>query len=281
MSGTGRIRAAFCLSMSALLSLWGPSAGAREAKLTFLHVNDSHGVGVTPDDANDCALARVATVIGRVRAEEGIDRVFVTVGGDIGVHPHDGDYLTNQTDALAEVLAFNLLGVDFVTPGNHEFDNRCDWTEKLMAASEFPWVSANVYHKGTTRHFATGGGHVVREAAGARVAVFGLSPGPAGKSNVLKGGDRIGARDEIEVGREIVPRLRALADVVVGVTHIGLDQDRKLAEATDVDLILGGTRTPGRPASTCAGRGSSRPGGTTSSWRARTSRRRSREACGR
>jgi 2',3'-cyclic-nucleotide 2'-phosphodiesterase (5'-nucleotidase family) len=47
--------------------------------------------------------------------------------------------------------------------------------------------------------------------------------------------------DPLETARTLVPRLRAEADVVIALTHVGLQRDEQLArEVTGIDLIVGG-----------------------------------------
>ena len=49
------------------------AALADTAQITFLHINDSHGVGVTVSNGTS-RLARVATIVKEVKGEPGIDR---------------------------------------------------------------------------------------------------------------------------------------------------------------------------------------------------------------
>lgn len=218
--------------------------------ITFLHVNDTHGVGVTPDASGDCPLARAATIIKRIRAEQGPARVFLSIGGDIGVHSHDEDLLTVKTGGMAEVLALGHLSPDVMTPGNHEFDHGLAGLQRLEAASTFPWISANVYPKGGKEPVLHGGASVRFAVGGVRVVFFGLSPGPNQQYNVLLGAkDDVDTRDEVEVGSEQVALLRPQADLLVALTHIGTVPDEALAKAAPgIDLVLGAhshTENPG------------------------------------
>jgi hypothetical protein len=207
-------------------------------RVTFLHVNDSHGIGVTVTDGMS-RLAQVATIVKQVKKVRGIDRVIVTNGGDIGVRPHDDDYLSNTTYGKAEVIALNSIGFDVMTSGNHEADRGLDWLQEVMALSEFPWLGANVYYAGTTNYIMSGGSHVVFDVHGAKITIMGLCP-VRGTWTILKPDPAaIDGRDEITVGAELAPILRPQSDLLVALTHIGDDDDPVLA-AQDIDLIMGG-----------------------------------------
>jgi 5'-nucleotidase len=204
--------------------------------ITFLHVNDSHGVGVTVTNGA-CCLARVATIVKDVEAEAGIDRVIVSNGGDIGVHCHDQDYLSASTRGKAEIIAMNAIGFDAMTPGNHEADKGLAWLQQLMGLSQFPWLGANVYHANTTNLLMSGGSHVFFDVKGVKVGIMGLCPA-SGKWNILREGT-IDGRNENTVGAELAPILRPKCDLLVALTHIGDEADAVLA-TQDIDLIMGG-----------------------------------------
>ena len=212
------------------------TALAGTVHITFLHVNDSHGVGMTITNGSS-RLAQVATIVKEVEAEAGIDRVLVSNGGDIGVHCHDQDYLARNARGKAEIIAMNSIGFDVMTPGNHEADKGLAWLQQLMGLSQFPWLGANVYHANTTNLLMSGGSHVFFKVKGVKVGVMGLCP-VSSKWNILRKGT-IDGRDENTVGAELAPILRPQCDLLVALTHIDAKSDDVLA-TEDIDLIMGG-----------------------------------------
>ena len=213
-------------------------ASADTAQICFLHINDSHGVGVTVTNGTS-GLAQVATIVKEVKAESGIDRVIVSNGGDIGVHCHDQDYLSINTRGQAEVIAMNSIGFDVMTAGNHEADKGLAWLQELMSLSQFPWLGANVYYGNTTNLLMTGGTHMFVDVNGVNVGIMGLCP--VSSTWCIQRGreDIIGGRDELAVGAELASILRPQCDLLVALTHIGYEVDADLA-TEDIDLILGG-----------------------------------------
>src|SRR5262249_62255113 len=79
----------------------------------------------------------------------------------------------------------------------------------------------------------------VRPLGGLRIGSFGLTMVDAARSS--RPGPDIAFNPPIAAGKEAVGRLQAEgAQVVVGVTHQEIADDRALAAAVDLDLILGG-----------------------------------------
>ena len=218
------------------------SAYAQAIKVTVLHLNDTHGCGTANMTAQgDCLLSRAATIVKSIRKEVASEggHVLLLHGGDAFFEDHSktkGDVL-RLNNGTAEVIAMHHLGYDAMVLGNHEFDE----TPRLKLLKEmnaFPMLSANVYDKGTTNHWATP--YIIKNAGKARIAIFGLSPGTDLKWNVMRGGKKYVSVTEVhEAAKTLVPKLRKEADLVIGLTHLGSKYDLGLAKY-GVDLIVGG-----------------------------------------
>lgn len=161
------------------------------------------------------------------------------------------------------VTAFNTLGYDAVTLGNHDFDYGLPFLQKSLASARFPVISANVAVKlGKSpaqdqtlvppfallkRSFVDESGrkHVLR------IGVIGFAPPQieAWDGDRLKG--QIRMRDILSAARAWLPRLRAAgADVIVALAHSGIGpvdaEDgmehaaTALAALPEVDAIIAG-----------------------------------------
>lgn len=230
-----------------LCGLLAAAVRGADVTLTFLHINDTHGVGVTPSPTGGCSLARAAAVIRAVRAACPSNSVFLTIGGDIGLHGHDNDLLSQRQRGGAEIQVFNRLGVDLMVPGNHEFDRGADYARQMMEASAFPWLTGNLMLEGSTnRHF--GAASAVFERRGVNVAFAGVSPGPQHAWHPAAAAD-LDIASPLAVASNICGRLRQEADLVVVLSHIGLESDILMAASAAPHLILGGhshSECPGR-----------------------------------
>lgn len=210
--------------------------------VTLLHTNDLHGhlepwTGWEGELAGQRAggLARLATLVERVRREVGAERVLLLDAGDTL-----GDtQLAARTQGRAVIEAMNLMRYDAMVVGNHEPDFGMQVLRERAAEARFPMLAANLFDAQGGRIVA---GTLVREVGGVRVGILGLAypntPLTTAPSNVQ--GVRFAAAARI--ARTEVPRLReAGAQIVIALTHLGLSADQALAEAVpDIDVIVGG-----------------------------------------
>ncbi|MCX6377077.1 MAG: bifunctional UDP-sugar hydrolase/5'-nucleotidase [Armatimonadetes bacterium] len=221
-------------------------ADSRYVRLTILHTNDTHShllpfsypstVMVEGQQMNLPAykdiggIARRATLIKRIRAEQ--NPALVLDAGDI----IDGSPFSVEFAGEADFAAVNAAGYDAAVTGNHEYSNTYENFNKRLFEAEFPVIGANVYRISTDSPILTP--YIMRNEDGLRVAILGLVT-PNNYTAVKEGNLEI--KDPITVAKEWVPKLRECADAVILLTHIGFDEDRKLAEQVPgIDAIIGG-----------------------------------------
>ena len=175
------------------------------------------------------------------------------------------------------ITAFNTLGYDAATLGNHEFDYGLGFLSEVLADAQFPVVSANIATRlGTSpardetlvppftilrRQIFDheGQAHVLR------VGVIGFAPPQIAEWDREALGDRVHTRDILAAARAWLPRLRARgADIIVALAHTGigpLDPEdgsenaaTALAALPEIDAVVAGHSHqvfpgPGFPAS--------------------------------
>ncbi|MFP2907776.1 bifunctional metallophosphatase/5'-nucleotidase [Pyxidicoccus sp. 3LFB2] len=217
-----------------------PAAPAAPAplKVTLLLLADVYQVQPV-ESGRLGGLARVATLRKQVLKES---PHAVTVLG--------GDTLSPSVESLLEVEgkglkgrqmvdAWNALGLDYAVLGNHEFDFGDDVLRERVRESRFTWLGANVEDSKAGGLFAGVKAYDVREVGGVKLGLFGVVL-PETKTSSKAGADT-NFTDFCEASKAAVAKLReAGAGVVVGLTHLTLEQDRALAKCVKVDAILGG-----------------------------------------
>jgi 5'-nucleotidase/UDP-sugar diphosphatase len=210
----------------ALLGLlaWTTQAAAEQVRLTFLHVNDIYEY--RPVEGRG-GLAELRTVLERQRAQAP-NPVF-TFGGDL-LSP---SLASNITKGAHMVEFFNALAPVAAVPGNHEFDAGTDNFVARIRESAFPWVGSNI---GGVEGVKSS---LLAEIGGVKVGFLGILTGRTSKMSTAQGAS---FADERSAAEATARRLRAEgAEVVVALTHLDLDDDRKLAnEVKGIDLVLGG-----------------------------------------
>ncbi|MBO6756614.1 MAG: 5'-nucleotidase C-terminal domain-containing protein [Roseibium sp.] len=218
------------MRLAALITAAALTAGSALAqdRLTIVHVNDldrMEGYGDTG------GVARLATVIADVRADGGT--VLATSAGD-SISPS----LLSSFDEGAHMIALlNMVGLDAMALGNHEFDFGPDVLRTRISEANFTMLSNNAFEPdgtlvdGVTENMMVSvGDHMV--------GIFGLTTdGTAVKSSP---GD-VTFGDPVDVAASTAAALRdAGADVVIALAHTDRPEDNQLVDAGDVDILLSG-----------------------------------------
>jgi len=250
------------LALGFLLLLVGVSCGSPgrpdrihgRVELVLLHTADTHsmlfpyrvvvgasdarrGLGRAGELRSAGGFGRLATLVRAERARA--PRVLHLDAGDL----FQGSLAFERFGGEPEVRAFEALGVDAQVLGNHELDRGAELVcERYRDFAAFPLLAAN--------YVGDGGGclsgliepFVVLEASGLRVGVIGV----ANTTSVALLRERpselgVLSREAAGAVQGALDVLRPRVDVVVVVTHLGLDADLELVRRTSgIDLVLGG-----------------------------------------
>jgi len=219
----------FVLFVSAIPAF---SQGTDTARVTILHLNDTYQF--TPADGGKRGgLARVLTIKKDVLKEN--PNTIMTFGGDT-VSPS----VETRTYRGAQMIdAWNALGLDYSVFGNHEFDIKTEELLARMKESKFTWLGANVIDTKTGKTFGGTPQFVIRSIGGVKIGIIGLLLPETKETSSMEAS--LNVTDFCETAKRLVPEIRALgANTVVGLTHLFMAQDKKLAACADFDLILGG-----------------------------------------
>ncbi|MFF0888081.1 bifunctional metallophosphatase/5'-nucleotidase [Streptomyces sp. NPDC003456] len=219
--------------------------GGRPAKryaFTVMGTTDLHGNVFNWDyftdkefddkDHNDVGLAKVSTLVNRVRAEKGRRNTLLIDAGDTIQGTQLSYYYAKVDPITAEggpvhpmAQAMNAMEYDAAALGNHEFNYGIPVLRKFEQQCRFPLLGANALDAKTLRPaFAPYSMHRLRTPHGrdVKVAVLGLTnPGIAiwDKANVQGKMTFPGLEEQ---AAKWVPKLRSMgADVVIVSAHSG------------------------------------------------------------
>jgi 5'-nucleotidase/UDP-sugar diphosphatase len=225
--------AAACASLPASSS---SSASADSTTVTIVHFSDMHEM-VAGNGGRLGGIARVASVVERERrAHEG---VLVTLGGDylspsaLSTARVDGQPLAGRQ----AVATLNLLGVDWATFGNHEFDLTEAAFRARLAETRFGLVSTNVTDAAGNAFAPALPSTITTVRAGGRAIRIGL----VGLTIDFTIKPYVKYLPAVESARAKIKAMTGKTDAIIALTHLGLPGDLPLAEAIpEIDLILGG-----------------------------------------
>ena len=210
-------------------------------KLTLLHSNDMHG-DFLPKEEDGILRGGLPLLCGYIRkTRETDDNVVYAIAGDL----FRGSVIDSEYLGLSTIDMVNLLEPDVATLGNHEVDYGVAHLMFLEKCARFPLINANLYVTlNNTRLFRS---HYNVEIGGMRILFIGILTEEVISST--KSEKVIGSFIDID---EAVREVGVICDnyrtkdtsMTVLLTHIGIEEDRKLAERLDpewgVDLIIGG-----------------------------------------
>lgn len=215
--------------------------------LTLLHTNDVHGhylpepADWLPDRAPVGGFVRLEQEVRALRDARPPGSVLVLDGGDQLTGTPLTDLLVNGSRGGAMHALFKAVGYDAWAVGNHEFDKGLD---NLVAYTrDHPAVplSANLRSPEGAPLLPRQELSHVFEVSGVRVGVVGLTT--AGLATLMNRKDfaRLQLLPEVEATKAEVARLDPITDLVVVLSHIGVEADVRLAEQVPgIDLIVGG-----------------------------------------
>ena len=216
-----------------IVLLFSASVFGQTVRITILHVNDVYQFAPA-DGGKRGGLARLLTLKKEALADN--PNTIFTLGGDT-VSPS----VETRTYKGAQMIdAWNALGIDYAVFGNHEFDLKTAELLQRMKESKFTWLGANVIEVKTGKRFADTPPYVVREIGGIKIGFIGLLLPETKETSSMD--DTLTVTDYCLTAKKIVKEMRkkGKVDAVIGLTHMFMAQDKKLAQCADFDLILGG-----------------------------------------
>ncbi len=194
-----------------------------------------------PGLVNSGGVARVKTIIDNIRAEHSGVPVLYLDSGDA----FQGAPQYNLYRGELEMRSLQFLGIDAMVIGNHEFDNgTAVLVETYKASGGFPFLAANYLfdwenHRGLMDITSP---YVILNRGQLKIGIVGMGNDSSLNSIYVIGGSLgFNAIDPVEAATRYVSVIRPFVDVVVLLSHQGLNSDYYLAEKVPgVDIVMGG-----------------------------------------
>lgn len=230
-----------------------------QVRLTLLHTADIHsrlfpynlqighidaqlGLGATDSITNVGGAARISHILGRERARAA--RSLHVDGGDC----FQGAPVFNFFDGEAEIRSLVAMGTDAMVVANHEFDKGAlNLGIQLQRNASYPVLAANYSFEDPSQPGASPLGSIVVpfetfDVDGLRVTVIGMG-NLSSITSIFDQPNRLGIQPlkTSEVAQFYIDLVRPFTDVIVVATHLGLEYDERMIEATTgIDVVLGG-----------------------------------------
>ncbi|MCK4548854.1 MAG: hypothetical protein KAU49_01750 [Candidatus Krumholzibacteria bacterium] len=242
----GKLAAALLLIIASVVVIHGcggggsDTEGAESASVAIIFSSDMLGkirsCGCTVEDTG--GLGRRATYTEKVR--EGSREVLVLDVGDA----FSLDLSFTKKEAELTMESFNLIGVDVFTPGEIEFIFGLPFLKAAAENAEFEVIAANIVDPLTGLPIFGKQYTVITLKGGLRIAITGVLDETIKFPAYI---DRSAFKVEpVErTLRKVVPLMKRDADVLILLSHMGLDRTRDLlVRVKDFDLAVTGHGKP-------------------------------------
>jgi 5'-nucleotidase len=201
-------------------------------RITLLQVNDVYQFAPVDHGAHG-GLARLGT-LRKMIAATSPNTLFLLGGDTISPSVESNTYKGKQM-----IEAWNAVGLDYSVFGNHEFDFGDAVLKDRISESKFKWLAANVVDSKTGKTFGNVPEYEIRDMGGVKVGIFGIVL-PETK-NTSRPGPDVQFLNPCDTAKRVVSEMRSKgAQVVVGLTHLAMGQDKVVAQCAPIDIILGG-----------------------------------------
>src|SRR5215216_1302827 len=162
-----RTALALVLFIAAFFAVAAQEKTQCNVKVTLLQVNDVYQFAPV-DQGKSGGLGRVLTLTKSIK-QENPNTLFLMAGDTISPSVESITYKGAQM-----IEAWNAIGLDYATFGNHEIDFGPEVLVERIKESKFSWIAANVVDKQSNQPFGDAKRFVVREFGGVKVGIFGL-----------------------------------------------------------------------------------------------------------
>ena len=248
------LKAAGVTTAAAAMAVGAPAASAcwtgEKSEVTILYTNDVH----TYIDKRAPELTYAAIAALKQSYQNAGKKVLLVDAGD---HVQGTAY-GSMDEGASIIELMNAAGYDAATPGNHEFDYGMDRAKELMRDADFPYLSCNWVDLRTNLRVLPEIKVFVR--GGVRIAFVGITTPetftkstPAyfmNKAQTKYIYDILGGEDGQKLYSAVqkaVDKAKCLANVVIGLGHLGVDpssspwtSEEVIAHTTGFDAFIDG-----------------------------------------
>lgn len=213
-------------------------------EMSLIHINDFHArFEPVSSSSGTClegqeetcfgGIARIATVVKRL-VNERPNPIFLNAGDNFQGTLWYTKFKWNVTSQF-----MNMLPHDALTLGNHEFDDKIAGVVPFLETVNAPFVIVNIDDSEEPSIQGKYKKSIIIERGGRKIGILGYvlrtfyEISSTGKLKFLS---------EIETVTEEAAKLKSQGvDIIIALSHAGLDVDREVAAVVpDVDVIVGG-----------------------------------------
>ncbi len=233
--------------VSALLAFWAgcssSSSGIESRTITLIGTSDLQGklepemqeyeVNGSKTEIMGGGISRIATQFRKAMEENPQGTIIASNGDDLmGRYFH-----VFKGEAIYSL--FDRSGYAIYAPGNHEFDKGPEVFAKALDYLDSDVICTDLAIEGTPLQGKCAPSKII-SLQGAKIGIFSLMTEDL--HLITSAGDvKLNAPNTETAGRMVASLREEGCDIVIALTHIGLDQDKEIAQKVPgIDVIFGG-----------------------------------------
>ena len=219
-------------------------------EITILHWNDFHSRNLpyrvskkdsVTGETNAYYIGGTSNMLGYINKYRNKSSLLLNGGDDF-----QGTPISAITKGNSQIELLNIYDLDAFVIGNHEFDYGQYSLDSALMKANFDYLAANAFFNSKNRTF--GKPYVIKKINGVKCGIIGLTALDLMTLSIPKNISDItmlNTDSVITAGIKYLKKKKC--DVIILLTHIGVDNDKKIASkfSKDVDVIVGGhSHTP-------------------------------------
>lgn len=235
LKNEGRI---ISLSLEAFQALRQEAKPSQERKFSVIFTGDTHSY-LDPSVASFVSEKPLGGIVRRIQYFDWCRKnikepvLFLDAGDFL-----QGTMYFEMFGGEAEIKFMNLAGYRVATMGNHDFDEGWEHLEKLLEKKQFEAICANIFREGETKPILPP--YSLLKIEDRAVAVVGIMGEDSWRSIGPMKRKGLTLEDPAKTMDRLLPEIRPYADLVILLSHSGIQDDRKWAAHPLVDMVVGG-----------------------------------------
>lgn len=217
-------------------------------EVVFIQINDVYEIAAL-DNGTSGGMARVATLKSKLEKEN--PNTYSVMAGDflfpsaIGTLKFEGESIKGRQ----MVECMNTAGIDLAAFGNHEFDLKENELLQRINESQFDWIGGNIFHNTTAGKipFSKTENHSLNLIPATRILSFKDADGTILRAGIVSVTINstvtpyVYYEDYTESMRKSVNAVKNHCDIIIGLTHLSIEDDKKMAAGfPEIKFIMGG-----------------------------------------
>jgi 2',3'-cyclic-nucleotide 2'-phosphodiesterase (5'-nucleotidase family) len=211
-------------------------------KLTIMYMNDPHAHYVPYSKEGSSGLiggfGKARTVMSELQAQNRQlgKHTLIFLAGDLLM----GTPFSTAFKGQLGVTLMNTMQFDAMVVGNHDFDYGQDnLMSNVKSRMKFPLISANIKTQSGDYVFQRS---LIKDISNpkSRIVILGLTTADTPVTTFPDNVKDLVFDDPIRTAQEVLQGVKN-RDLVIALTHLGVEEDKRLAEACPkIDIIIGG-----------------------------------------